>query len=184
MKTKRYFKLILKPYNIILKNFDKDIRISIGQKFCCFPQLEEKEIEIPIFENKNGRNAFYNKMQKRLKEYKINGEFSSEILSFLHELGHIYTYSRFNEIKYNCGTVLIQLIQAKFTNPKYLNFFYNWYFNLKLEKNADKWAMNYIKEHQEQVEQWQEMLQNNYNKVMPKFIEHMKTKYHQDLLAE
>ena len=71
MKTKKYFKLILKPYNIILKNFDQDIRISIGTKFCCFPQLEEKEIEIPIFENQNGRNAFYNKMQKRLKEYKI-----------------------------------------------------------------------------------------------------------------
>ena len=44
--------------------------------------------------------------------------------------------------------------------------------------------MTYIKEHQEQVEQWQEMLQDNYNKVMPKFIEHMKIKYHQDLLAE
>ena len=183
MKTKRYFKLILKPYSIILKNFDQDIRISIGKKFCCFPQLEEKEIEIPIFENQNGRNAFYNKMQKRLKEYKINGEFSSEILSFLHEIGHIYTYSRLNEIKYNFGTALIQELQAKFINPKYLNFFYNWYFNLKLEKNADKWAMTYIKEHQEQVEQWQDMLQENYNKVMPKFINHMKTKYHKDLLV-
>ena len=44
--------------------------------------------------------------------------------------------------------------------------------------------MTYIKGHQEQVEQWQDMLQENYNKVMPKFIEHMKTKYHKDLLAE
>ena len=43
----------------------------------------------------------YEKMQRRLKEYGINGNFSSEILSFLHEIGHIYTYSRFNEIKYN-----------------------------------------------------------------------------------
>lgn len=184
MKTKRYFKLILKPYNVILKNFDKNIRISIGTKFCCFPQLKEKEIEIPIFENTNGRNAFYNKMQKRLKEYKITGEFSSEILSFLHEIGHIYTYTRLNEIKYNFATALLQEIQAKFCNPKYLNFFYNCYFNLKLEKNADKWAMNFIKNNQELVESWQEMLQENYNKVMPKFIEHMKIKYHKDLLTE
>lgn len=184
MKTKRYFKLILKPYNIILKNFDKDIRISIGQKFCCFPQLEEKEIEIPIFENIDGREAFYNKMQKRLKEYGIVGDFSNEILSFLHEIGHIYTYTRINEIKYNFGTALIQELQAKFPNPKYLDFFFNCYFNLKLEKNADKWAMNYIREHQEQVEEWQDMLQENYNKVMPKFIDHMKTKYNKDLLAE
>lgn len=183
MKTKRYFKLFLKPYNVILKHFDQDIRISIGQKFCCFPQLEEKEIEIPIFENINGRNAFYNKMQKRLKEYKIEGTFSSEILSFLHEIGHIYTYTRINEIKYNFGTTLIQELQAKFTNPKYLNFFYNCYFNLKLEKLADKWAMEFIKANQELVEQWQDMLQENYNKVLPKFIDHMKIKYHKDLLA-
>lgn len=184
MKTKKYFKLILKPYRVILKHFDQDIRISIGQKFCCFPQLEEKEIEIPIFEKINGRTAFYNKMQKRLKEYGIQGEFSSEILSFLHEIGHIYTYTRFNEIKYNFGTTLIQEVQARFTNPKYLDFFYNCYFNLKLEKNADKWAMNFIKENQKLVEDWQDMLQENYNKIIPKFINHMKIKYNKDLLAE
>ena len=183
MKTKRYFKLILKPYRVILKHFDKDIRISIGKTFCCFPQLEEKEIEIPIFENKLGRKAFYNKMNKRLKEYNINGEFSSEILSFLHELGHIYTYKRINEIKYNIGTMIIQSIQAKLCSPTLLDFFYNWYFNLKLEKLADKWAMNFIKENQELVEDWQIMLQENYNKIIPKFVEHMKIKYKQDLLA-
>lgn len=184
MKTKRYFKLILKPYRIILKHFDQDIRISIGQKFCCFPQLEEKEIEIPIFEKTSGRIAFYNKMQRRLKEYGIQGEFSSEILSFLHEIGHIYTYTRFNEIKYNFGTTLIQEVQARFTNPKYLDFFFNCYFNLKLEKNADKWAMEFIKENQELVEEWQEMLQENYNKIIPKFVNHMKVKYNKDLLTE
>lgn len=44
--------------------------------------------------------------------------------------------------------------------------------------------MNYIKEHQEQVEQWQEMLQENYNKIIPKFVNHMKIKYNKDLLTE
>ena len=184
MKTKRYFKLILKPYRVILKHFDKEIRISIGKKFCCFPQLEEQEIEIPIFENSNGRKAFHDKMKRRLKENNIDGEFSCEILSFLHEIGHIYTYKRINEIKYNIGTTIIQELQAKFTNPKYLDFFYNWYFNLKLERDADKWAMDFIKSNQELVEEWQDMLQLNYNKVMPKFINHMKIKYHQDLLAQ
>lgn len=183
MKTKRYFKLILKPYNVMLKHFDNDIRISIGKKFCCYPQLEEKEIEIPIVENTKGRTAFHNKMKKRLTENGVTGEFSCEILSFLHELGHIYTYTRFNEIKYRFASTLITELQAKFTNPKYLNFFYNWYFNLKLEKNADKWAINFIKNNQELVENWQDMLQLNYNKVIPKFIEHVKTKYKKDLLA-
>ena len=121
-------------------------------------------------------------MQKRLKQYNIQGQYSSEILSFLHEIGHIYTYTRFNEIKYNFCTTLIKEIQAKHTNPKYLNFFYNCYFNLKLEKLADQWAMDFIKNNQELVDQWQIMLQENYNKVMPKFINHMKIKYHKDLL--
>ena len=121
-------------------------------------------------------------MQKRLKQYNIQGQYSSEILSFLHEIGHIYTYTRFNEIKYNFCTTLIKEIQAKHTNPKYLNFFYNCYFNLKLEKLADQWAMNFIKNNQELVDQWQIMLQENYNKVMPKFIDHMRIKYHKDLL--
>ena len=183
MKTKRYIKLILKPYRTILNYFDKDIRVSIGTHFCCFPQLENKEIEVPIFENIIGTKAFNDKMKRRLKEYKIEGEFSSEILSFLHEIGHIYTYNRFNNIKYNFANILIKFLQAKFCSAKYVDFFYNWYFNLALEKNADKWAMNFIKENQELVENWQNMLQSNYIKVMPKFIEHMKVKYNKDLLA-
>ena len=183
MKTKRYFKLLLKPYRIMLKKFDQDIRISIGQKFCCFPQLEEKEIEIPVMENEKGRNAFYNKMNRKLEEYQIQENFSSEILSFLHEIGHIYTYSKFYEFTYKIGTTLIAKIQYIFRSPKLLNFFYNCYFNLKLEKLADKWAMDFIKEHTELIKQWDSMLMQNYSKVLPKFIDHMKIKYHTDLLA-
>ena len=43
--------------------------------------------------------------------------------------------------------------------------------------------MEFIKNNQELVENWQNMLQNNYNKVLPKFIDHMKTRYNKDLLA-
>ena len=100
MKTKRYFKLVLKPYNIIMKYFDKDIKVVIGQKFCCFPQLEQPEIEIPIVENKIGRQTFHKKMERRLKENKIEGQFTTEILSLLHEIGHIYTYKKINDITY------------------------------------------------------------------------------------
>ena len=184
MKTKAYSKLILKPYKIILKHFNnKNMKVEIGRTFCCYPQLKEKIICIPILERVTGSDAFYDKMKKRLKKSKIEGEFSNEILSFLHEIGHIYTYKKINEITYVLGATLIKKIQAKFTNPKYLNFFYNCYFNLKLEKLADKWAINFIKENQELVEDWQDMIQINYNKVLPKFVEHIKYKYKIDLLA-
>lgn len=185
MKTKRYFKLILKPYNVILKHFKGDgVRVSIGRKFCCYPQLEEREIEIPIFENKKGREAFYNKMQRLLNQNGINEVYSNELLSFLHELGHIYTYNKFNNIKYNIGTILIQKIQAVFVNPKNLDFFYNLYFNLALEKNADRWAINFIKNNRELTKQWDNMLVTNYKKTLPKFINHMQEKMHINLLTE
>ena len=43
MKTKRYFKLILKPYNVILKHFDSDIRISRFLRY--YPNLTQEELE-------------------------------------------------------------------------------------------------------------------------------------------
>ena len=60
MKTKRYFKLLLKPYRIMLKEFDQDIRISIGAKFCCFPQLEEK-----------GRQQLYDGWKRAVKATEV-----------------------------------------------------------------------------------------------------------------
>ena len=177
MKTKKYFKLILKPYNIILKNFDNDIRVSVGKSFCCYPRTEEKTIEVPILEDKNGREYFYNKMIRRLRKEKIKGEYSCEILSFLHEIGHIYTYNVFFDFTYGIGTFIIKTLQNKFSSPKLLHLFHNLYFNLQLEKRADKWVTNFIKNNQKLVNEWQQMLQKNYNKVLPKFIDHMKYKY-------
>ena len=72
MKTKRYFKLILKPYRVILKHFDKDIRISIGKTFCCFPQLEEKGGRVTIT-LKTLKEAGY--IDKHLENPKTGEEF-------------------------------------------------------------------------------------------------------------
>lgn len=176
--------MLVKPYKVIASYFDKEMIVEVGHTFCCYPQLEQPNIEIPIVENIIGSRAFYNKMQKRLQQYKIEGTYSNEILSFLHEIGHIYTYTRWNEIKYNFATTIIQMLQAKFCSPKLINFFYNRYFNLKLEKLADKWAMNFIKNNQELVNQWQNMLIKNYQKYLPRFVEHMKTHHNIDLLAQ
>ena len=71
-------------------------------------------------------------------------------------------------------TNLIQKIQAIFCNSeKVTNWMYQKYFNLALEKNADKWAMEYIKEHQEQVREWEQAIAKNYAKILPKMIDKM-----------
>ena len=50
---------------------------------------------------------------------------------------------------------------------------YQKYFNLALEKNADKWAMEYIKEHQEQVREWEQAIAKNYAKILPKLVNNL-----------
>lgn len=175
MKTKRYFNQILKPYKTIVKDITgnyTDIRVTTGNKFCCFCRDDyDLEIEVPVFENVMGSQAFNEKMQKRLVEYGIAETYSNEILSFLHEIGHIYTYNKFNDFMYIKMTNLIQKIQAIFCNSeKVTKWAYQKYFNLALEKNADKWAMNYIKNNQEQVKKWEQLIATNYAKILPKMI--------------
>jgi len=178
MKTKRYFNQILKPYKTIAKEIFgnyTDIEIVIGEKFCCYCQDEnDLSIEIPVTEDPVGAKAFYEKMLKRLNQYKIKEKYSSDILSFLHEVGHIMTYNKFYASAYIIGANLIaRLLSTNFIcNSKMLTqMCYNCYFNLKLEKNADKWAMIYIKNHPEQVKNWETMLDKNYKKIIPKLLE-------------
>ena len=68
MKTKRYFNQILKPYKNIIKEMTgnyTDIRVTIGEKFCCFCRDNyDLEIEIPVFEDIAGSKAFNEKMKK------------------------------------------------------------------------------------------------------------------------
>ena len=176
MKTKRYFNQILKPYKNIIKELTgsyTDINVVIGSNFCCYCREDyDKEIEIPLFEDTMGRVTFHNKMKRKLKEYGIDDEFSCEILSFLHEVGHIYTYNKWADFKYTIGTRLIEKIQPLFKNSyKMTNFFFNLYYSFKLESNADHWAMDYIKYHKEQVHKWEYAIAKNYNYVLPKMIE-------------
>ena len=176
MKSKRIFNQILKPYKSIVKDITgnyTDIRVVIGKNFCCFCRdVEDLEIEIPIVEDAMGSQAFQKKMRERLVEYGIEGDYSNEILSFLHELGHIYTYNKFNDFIYIKATNLIIKLQTIFCNSKRItNWCYRKYFNLGLERNADKWAMLYIKNHESQVREWEQRIAKNYVKLIPKMLD-------------
>lgn len=171
MRTKKIINKILKPYRIILKEIFgsyTDVRVSLGKSFCCYCRdMEDLEIEIPFVEDTLGSQAFNEKMKRKLKENKINGTFSNEILSFLHEIGHIYTYNKLNDFTYCKIATLIPRIQAKFfsNNLTMTNLCYKIYFGLALERKADKWAMDFIKHHKELVKEWENMLKENYKKV-------------------
>lgn len=177
MRTKKIMNKILKPYRIILKEIFgnyTDVRVSLGKSFCCYCRdMEDLEIEIPFVEDKMGALAFFEKMNRKLKQYNITEKYNSEILSFLHEIGHIMTYNKFNDFVYCRIAPLIPKVQAKFfTNSLIMTkLCYKIYFGLALERKADKWAMTYIKGHQNQVKQWEKMLIKNYQKAFEKIEE-------------
>lgn len=176
MKINKVFQTILKPYRNIIKEICgnyTDIKISLGSNFCCFCRDNyDKEIEIPLFEDTMGAITFYDKMKRRLKEFEIEEEYTNEILSFLHEIGHIYTYNKWADFKYTIGTRFIEKVQPLFKNNyKMTMLFFQMYYNFELEKKADYWAMNYIKSHKEQVQKWQYKLAKNYNYIIPKLQE-------------
>lgn len=177
MKIKKIQNQILKPYRRILKEITgsyTQIKVSIGKSFCCYCRnIEDLEIEIPLIEEPLGTQAFIAKMNRKLKEYEIEEKFSNEILSFLHEVGHIYTYNKRNDFTYCFFANLITQLQHKFFSNSLImtNFLFKCYFNLALERKADNWAMIYIKHNTAQVKQWEKMLTKSYKKVFSKILD-------------
>lgn len=171
MKIKKIVNKILKPYQKILNEIFGDyttVKVTMGKSFCCYCRdLEDLEIEIPLIEDPLGTVAFYKKMCNKLEEFGIKENYNSEILSFLHEIGHIKTYNKLNDFTYCKIAPMITKIQHTFfkNSLTMTNLCFKWYFNLALERKADEWAMIYIKNHQAQVKEWEKMLMNNYKKV-------------------
>ena len=146
----------------------------MGKFFCCYCRDNENlEIEIPFVEEPLGAKAFNEKMNKRLLKAGIEEKYSNEILSFLHEIGHIKTYSKINDFTYCKIATLITFLQNNFfaDSKTMTDLCFKWYFSLALEKNADKWVIEYIKDHKIQVRQWETMLANNYKQIFKKVID-------------
>ena len=133
--------LILKDYrNILCKLGLEDIKIEIGTGFYSYPSINT--IEIPIFEtNPEGAKYFYNDFIKRLG----TNECSLEIASFLHEIGHIQTYKKINDIIYCTFAPIISFIQNHFKNKLIFELAQKSYFALPLEKQATEWAIKNFK---------------------------------------
>ena len=133
--------LILKDYrNILCKLGLEDIEIEIGTGFYSYPSINT--IEIPIFEtNPEGAKYFYNDFIKRLG----TNECSLKTASFLHEIGHIQTYNKMNDIIYCIFAPIISFLQNHFKNKFIFELAQKSYFALPLEKQATEWAIKNFK---------------------------------------
>lgn len=172
IKTKKCFNKILQPYRVIAQevcgNYN-DIQMHMGPEFCCFPDKNYiSQIDIPLIEEQIGQKMFNTKMKNKLEKANINDNISNELLSFLHEIGHIYTYNKFYAMTYTIMAGMIQKLYKAPINKNVKERLQKIYFNLALERRADQWAIDYIKNNLEQVKQWDVMLTNNYKKHLPR----------------
>ena len=117
-------KKVLNKYREFARYINKEIKVKKDSEWLSY--VEDKQIGIPRAETEEGQQAFRNSIIKALpadrkEEIDIIPDFA---WSFLHEVGHIQK-----------GKSLANLI----------------YFNLKEEKQATKWATDYVINNEEVV---------------------------------
>lgn len=143
----------------LIKQFIKEINPKIKVKF----QKWVLEVAIPdktIYVGKdidNRTNEIFMEYAKTIDKNIINVNY--DLLSILHEIGHIETYNKINNFT--------QQVQKVELNQKYNNFnaatasyeelkqmFFE-YFNFALERPATEWAINFALTHKDLLKKYQ-----------------------------
>ena len=137
-------KKVLNKYREFARYIDKEIKVKKDSQWLSY--VEDKQIGIPRAETEEGEQAFRQSIIKALPNDKkevidIIPDFA---WSFLHEVGHIEKGRRVND------TITRGLANAcgKLGLSRLANLIY---FNLKEEKQATKWATNYVINNEEVV---------------------------------
>ena len=137
-------KRVLNKYREFARYINKEIKVKKDSEWLSY--VEDKQIGIPRAESEEGEQAFRNSVIKALPNDKkemidIIPDFA---WSFLHEVGHIEKGRRIND------TITRGLANAcgKIGLSRLANLIY---FNLKEEKQATKWATDYVINNEEVV---------------------------------
>jgi len=137
-------KKVLNKYREFARYIDKEIKVKKDSQWLSY--VEDKQIGIPRAETEEGEQAFRNSIIKALPNDKKNviDIIPDFAWSFLHEVGHIEKGRRVND------TITRGLANAcgKLGLSRLANLIY---FNLKEEKQATKWATNYVINNEEVV---------------------------------
>lgn len=150
-------KKVLNKYREFARYIDKEIKVKKDSQWLSY--VEDKQIGIPRAETEEGEQAFRQSIIKALPNDKkevidIIPDFA---WSFLHEVGHIEKGRRVND------TITRGLANAcgKLGLSRLANLIY---FNLKEEKQATKWATNYVINNEEVVIKFSNELVKTYKR--------------------
>jgi hypothetical protein len=149
---------IIEIYQNLANTVDNEIVVESGNDFSCC--IIDKNISIPLLADIRETENFLKSIAKITKhniKYNCVNKIDSNLISFLHEIGHIQTDQQ--DLISNIGRKLANFI---YKYSKTVGAFI--YYNLPEEKRASKWAVDYISTHYAKVKAFQVVLRNKYNK--------------------
>jgi hypothetical protein len=153
-------KVILNVYKTLANIIDKEIQVQYGEYWTSTPifkqvivqQKKDKQKDIDNFTN------FIKTLLPKDKKY-LSKQISIEMWSFLHECGHINNCDIYDPI-FSLRNV-INFIAYHFGQFKIIDKFTTYvYFNLKEEKNATLWAIQYVLDNEFMISHFSKVLNN------------------------
>lgn len=156
---------VLKAYTSLAHYVNKDIKVIKGTTdWCSYPEL--CQVEVPQLVTEQGTQAFLNSIAQQLpadKQELVN-IIPDFMWSFLHEIGHIQCKhnSRADVPIRGLVNIISKLGWEKMANKIY--------FNLKEEKQATKWAVDFVMLEPQAVEDFTKKILKRYEKYYKKVL--------------
>ena len=120
-----------------IKTIDEYIEVENDNRFCV--DIQEEIIYIP-----HELNEEEDRIWSQFLKQEFNVDFNPYLMSVLHEIGHIMTYTEdLNEER----NVIYFLLQMKYEEDNFEEFNRE-YFNIPMEYHATEWAINYYRSHE------------------------------------
>ena len=141
-------KEIIEKYREFAHKVNPDIEVTEGGDWCCYSNT--REIEIPQIMSSENVADFMLTVKKQLAKSgneKLVDKYEDFIWCFLHEMGHLCKPKKYKDRLIRHTLDFISL--AGFT--KISKFFY---YRLREEKTATKWACDYVIQNQNIVNQY------------------------------
>lgn len=152
-------KEIIGKYREFAKRINPDIKVIKGNEWCCYSST--REIEVPRIVADNTLANFMSTIEKQLAKsgnQALINKYDDFVWCFLHEMGHLCKSKKYND------TVIRKLLDNLSVigfNNKIVNFFY---YRLKEERTATKWACDYVINNQKMVTKYNWEIVKRYKK--------------------
>lgn len=153
-------KEIIGKYREFAKRINPDIKVIKGNEWCCYSST--REVEVPRIVVDDNLADFMSTIEKQLTKsgnQALINKYDDFVWCFLHEMGHLCKPKKYNDGLQRALLNRVNELWGK-TN-KVVNFFY---YRLKEERTATKWACDYVINNQKLVAKYNWEIVRRYKK--------------------